>query len=78
MKTKGEWSRLEKLVGAKPRLQQVAADLISHFEKRNTVMDGKAMIVAMSREICVHLYDEIIALRPEWHNNDPEKDKSKS
>lgn len=76
-KTKGEWSRLEKLVGAKPRLQQVAADLISHFEKRNTVMDGKAMIVAMSREICVHLYDEIIALRPEWHDDDPEKGQIK-
>ncbi|EOJ8805301.1 type I restriction endonuclease subunit R, partial [Escherichia coli] len=76
-KTKGEWSRLEKLVGAKPRLQQIAADLISHFEKRNTVMDGKAMIVAMSREICVHLYDEIIALRPEWHDDDPEKGQIK-
>src|SRR5690554_6837822 len=72
-KTKGEWSRLEKLVGAGPRLQQVAADLIEHFETRTTITDGKAMIVAMSREICVHLYNEIIALRPEWHDDDPEK-----
>ena len=72
-KTKGEWSRLEKLVGAAPRLSQVAADLIEHFETRNASMDGKAMIVAMSRDICAHLYNEIIALRPEWHSDDPEK-----
>lgn len=72
-KTKGEWSRLEKLVGSKPRLKQVAEDIISHFETRNQSMDGKAMIVAMSREICVHLYNEIIALRPEWHDVDPTK-----
>ena len=72
-KTKGEWSRLEKLVGATPRLQQVAADLVAHFETRTESMDGKAMIVAMSRDICVHLYNEIIALRPEWHDPDPEK-----
>ncbi len=72
-KTKGEWSRLEKLVGAKARLEQIAADLVSHFETRNETMEGKAMIVGMSREICVHLYDEIIALRPLWHDEDPEK-----
>lgn len=72
-KTKGEWSRLEKLVGATPRLSQVAADLIEHFETRNATMDGKAMIVAMSRDICAHLYNEIVALRPEWHSDDPEK-----
>jgi type I restriction enzyme R subunit len=72
-KTKGEWSRLEKLVGAKARLGQIAADLVSHFETRNETMEGKAMIVGMSREICVHLYNEIIALRPKWHNEDPEK-----
>ena len=72
-KTKGEWSRLEKLVGATPRLSQVAADLIEHFETRNATMDGKAMIVAMSRDICAHLYNEIVALRPEGHSDDPEK-----
>ena len=72
-KTKGEWSRLEKLVGATPRLSQVAADLVDHFESRNASMDGKAMIVAMSRDICAHLYNEIIALRPQWHSDDPEK-----
>lgn len=72
-KTKGEWSRLEKLVGATPRLKQVAADLVAHFESRTASMDGKAMIVTMSREICVHLYNEIVALRPDWHDADPEK-----
>lgn len=72
-KTKGEWSRLEKLVGATPRLKQVAADLVTHFESRTASMDGKAMIVTMSREICVHLYNEIVALRPDWHDADPEK-----
>ncbi|MBN7768609.1 type I restriction endonuclease subunit R [Marinobacter daepoensis] len=72
-KTKGEWSRLEKLVGSGPRLQQVAADLVEHFETRSESMDGKAMIVAMSRDICAHLYNEIVAIRPEWHDPDPEK-----
>ncbi|WP_323753268.1 type I restriction endonuclease subunit R [Marinobacter sp.] len=72
-KTKGEWSRLEKLVGAGPRLKQVAEDLVNHFETRSSTIDGKAMIVAMSREIAVHLYNEIVALRPEWHDDDPEK-----
>ncbi|OZB03885.1 MAG: DEAD/DEAH box helicase, partial [Marinobacter sp. 34-60-7] len=72
-KTKGEWSRLEKLVGAGPRLKQVAEDLVNHFETRSSTIDGKAMIVAMSREIAVHLYNEIVTLRPEWHDDDPEK-----
>ncbi|RUO22606.1 DEAD/DEAH box helicase [Aliidiomarina iranensis] len=72
-KTKGEWSRLEKLVGAGPRLQQVAADLVEHFETRSRSIEGKAMIVAMSRDICAHLYNEITALRPDWHDSDPEK-----
>ncbi len=78
-KTKGEWSRLEKLVGAQPRIQQVAADLVEHFETRTKsvddkeMRDGKAMIVGMSREICVHLYDAIVALRLDWHDPDPSK-----
>ncbi|MBW7471157.1 type I restriction endonuclease subunit R [Marinobacter sp. F4218] len=72
-KTKGEWSRLEKLVGAGPRLKQVAEDLVNHYETRSSTISGKAMIVAMSREIAVHLYNEIVALRPEWHNDDPDK-----
>lgn len=76
-KTKSEWSRLEKLVGATPRLKQIAADLVAHFEARTEATAGKGMIVSMSREICVHLYNEIIALRPDWHDPDPEKGKIK-
>ncbi|HFX0908408.1 TPA: type I restriction endonuclease subunit R [Pseudomonas aeruginosa] len=70
---KSRWAALEKVVGAEPRIQSVAADLVAHFEERNQAQSGKAMVVAMSREICVHLYDAIIALRPEWHDEDPEK-----
>lgn len=72
-KTKSVWSRLEKLVGATPRLEQIAKDLVMHFEERTSVIDGKAIFVGMSREICVHLYNEIVKLRPEWHSDDPEK-----
>jgi len=67
------WAALEKLVGAPPRIQKVAADLVEHFENRLASLDGKAMVVAMSREICVHLYEAIVALRPSWHDPDPEK-----
>lgn len=70
---KSKWAALEKVVGAAPRVAQVAADLVAHFEERNKAQAGKAMVVAMSREICVHLYDEIARLRPEWHDPDPEK-----
>ncbi len=72
-KTKGEWAALEKLVGSEPRLQQVARDLIEHFEARVSVADGKAMIVCMSRDICAHLYNAIVSLRPDWHSDDPEQ-----
>jgi type I restriction enzyme R subunit len=75
-KTKSEWSRLEKLVGATPRLKQIAADLVAHFEARTEATAGKGMIVTMSREICA-FYNEIIALRPDWHDPDPEKGKIK-
>ena len=67
------WAALEKVVGAPPRILKVAEDLVKHFENRTAAMDGKAMIVAMSREICVHLYDAIVALRPAWHDPDPMK-----
>jgi type I restriction enzyme R subunit len=66
------WTALEQLVGAPPRIQKVAADIVTHLESRLAALDGKAMVVAMSREICVHLYDAIVALRPEWHSEDPE------
>ncbi|RYE02415.1 MAG: type I restriction endonuclease subunit R [Sphingobacteriales bacterium] len=72
-KLKSRWAALEKVVGATPRVASVAADLVQHFEERNKAQNGKAMVVAMSRDICVHLYDEIIRLRPEWHDADPEK-----
>ncbi len=71
-KLKSRWAALEKVVGAEPRVASVAKDLVSHFEERNNAQDGKAMIVGMSREICVHLYNEIIKLRPDWHSDDPE------
>ncbi|EKN3395854.1 type I restriction endonuclease subunit R [Yersinia enterocolitica] len=76
-KTKGDWSRLEKLVGSEARIKQVAADLVKHFEARNATMNGKAMIVAMSRDICVRLYNALVALCPEWHNEDIEKGEIK-
>ena len=69
---KSRWAALEKVVGATPRIASVAADLVAHFEERNKAQDGKAMVVAMSRDICVHLYDEIVRLRPDWHSADPE------
>ena len=76
-KLKSRWAALEKVVGSAPRVAQVAADLVAHFEERNKAMPGKAMIVAMSRDICVHLYNEIIKLRPDWHDEDPEKGQIK-
>ncbi|MEG3638000.1 type I restriction endonuclease subunit R [Magnetococcus sp. PR-3] len=73
-KTKGKWAALEKLVGADPRIKEVAKDLVTHFEARTATLDGKAMIVCMSREICVHMYDAITALRPDWAKDDPNSD----
>jgi type I restriction enzyme R subunit len=70
---KNRWSALEKVVGAEPRVASVAADLVAHFEERNKAQAGKAMVVAMSRDICVHLYNEIVRLRPDWHDADPER-----
>lgn len=70
---KSRWAALEKVVGAEPRIKQVAADLVAHFEERSKAQTGKAMIVAMSRDICAHLYNAIVALRPDWHEADPEK-----
>lgn len=73
------WAALEKVVGAESRLKKIAADFLNHFEARQTEMaktgagPGKAMFVCMGRDICVRLYDEIIALKPEWHDTDPAK-----
>lgn len=70
---KTRWAALEKIVGAEPRIKQIAADLVQHFEERSKAQTGKAMVVAMSRDICAHLYNAIVALRPAWHDDDPEK-----
>ena len=72
-KLKTKWAALEALVGTDKRLKLVARDLVDHFDKRQAAIDGKAMIVCMSRRICVELYNEIIKLRPEWHNEDDTK-----
>ena len=71
-KLKRKWSNVEAIVGAPSRLTLVAEDLVRHYEDRVQAMDGKAMIVCMSRRICVALYDEIIKLRPDWHSSDDE------
>ena len=69
-KAKSKWSQMEALVGAKPRLQEVAKDLIEHFGTRSKTQPGKAMIIGMSRDICARLYEELILLKPEWDSND--------
>ena len=69
-KLKRRWAKVEAVVGAEKRLAMVAKDLVEHFENRVVGMDGKAMIVCMSRRICVALYDQIIRLRPAWHSED--------
>ena len=71
-KLKRKWAKVEAVVGAEKRLALIAKDLVDHFENRIAGMDGKAMIVCMSRRICVALYDEIIKRRPEWHTDDEE------
>ncbi len=72
-KLKTKWSALEALVGTDERLTLIAADLVEHFETRLEAMDGKAMVVCMSRRICVDLYDAIIRIRPGWHHDDDDK-----
>jgi type I restriction enzyme R subunit len=72
-KLKTKWAALEALVGDPKRIRLIAKDLVDHFERRVEAMDGKAMIVCMSRRICVDLYNEIIKLRPGWHNDDDDK-----
>ncbi len=67
---KSKWAQLEAIVGAPPRLRMVAEDIVQHFEKRLEALDGKAMIVTMSRRIAVEMYDEIVRLRPQWHGED--------
>ncbi len=72
-KLRSKWARLEAIVGSEKRTNLVAKDIVGHFEKRLEVMEGKGMIVCMSRRICVDLYNAIIQLRPDWHNEDDAK-----
>jgi type I restriction enzyme, R subunit len=67
---KRKWATIEALVGSEKRLAMVAADLVRRLEDRVAAMDGKAMVVCMSRRICVALYNQIVALRPDWHSDD--------
>ena len=72
-KAKAKWTQLEALVGSEARIKQVAHDIISHFEHRQEVSEGKGMLVAMSRRIAAALYREIVNIRPHWHHDDLRK-----
>ena len=72
-KAKAKWTKLEAIVGNEDRIKNLARDIVTHFEKRQTVFEGKAMIVAMSRRIAADIYKEIIELRPGWHSEDMTK-----
>ena len=72
-KLKTRWAQLEAIVGADQRLALVAQDIVAHFEQRLEALDGKAMVVCMSRRICVTLYRELGRLRPDWHHEDDDK-----
>ena len=76
-RAKSKWARLEAIVGAQERLDIVAADIVEHWERRRAELFGKAMIVAMSRRIAVELYERIVALRPDWHDDDPDAGRIK-
>ncbi len=76
-KAKSRWARQVAVVGASSRIEQVAADLVAHWEQRSATQVGKAMVVCMSRQICVDLYDQIVSLRPDWHDDDPAKGRVK-
>ena len=72
-KLKTRWAQLEAIVGTERRLALLARDIVSHFEVRLQAMDGKAMVVCMSRRICTDLYRELVRLRPDWHDDDDSK-----
>ena len=72
-KAKKKTATIDAVVGHPDRLKDVAKDIVTHFEARQKVFEGKAMIVGMTRNICVRLYNEIVALKPEWHNTDLDK-----
>jgi len=70
---KSKWSRLEKVVGSERRIKRIAKDIVKHWENRVSVLDGKAIIVCMSRRICIELHNEIIKLRPDWYHKGDDK-----
>lgn len=72
-KAKAKWTKLEAIVGNVDRIKNLAKDIVTHFEKRQSAFEGKGMIVAMSRRIAAELYNAIIAIRPEWHDDDLSK-----
>ena len=72
-KAKAKWTQLEALIGSEDRIRRIAQDIVTHFEQRQEVFEGKGMIVTMSRRIAADLYDEIIKIRPEWHNDNLKK-----
>ena len=74
---KTRWAQLEAIVGTEKRLKLVARDIVAHFEERLEALDGKAMVVCMSRRICVTLYRELVRLRPDWHHADDDKGRLK-
>ena len=76
-KLKTRWAQLEAVVGTEQRLRLVAGDIVAHFEQRAEAMDGKAMVVCMSRRICIDLYRELVRLRPDWHDEDDDKGRIK-
>lgn len=72
-KAKAKWTQLEALVGSDNRIKNVAQDIVKHFDQRQEVFEGKGMIVSMSRRIAAKLYNEIIKIRPDWHDDDLNK-----
>lgn len=76
-KNRAKWSRMESIVGSPNRIKKLAEDIVNHYEEKAKSIDGKAMVVCMSRRICVELYDAITALRPDWHSDDVDKGKIK-
>ena len=72
-KLKTKWAHLEAVVGSEKRVKQIAEDIVAHFEQRLEALDGKAMVVCMSRRICIDLYRELVRLRPNWHDEDDAK-----
>lgn len=72
-KAKAKWTQLEALIGSENRIKNIAKDIVSHFDQRQEVFDGKGMIISMSRRIAVELYAQIIKIKPDWHSDDLDK-----